>query len=400
MSDLSRRKILASGGTLGALGVASPAVAWTWSPKGSVAGTGTGRDPRWVWDKEGDPIVAALQKQGKVPEVNEALRNWTKNDHSLPDGLPADLRNFMQQARQLPSWADQSKLDAAVGVTERWGLYLGVLYGMQSGMMSTVIPKEARAVYYSYGGSHMKDRISKTAKLGYDIGASNAYKPDGEMIVTCVKTRLVHAGVRDLLPRSKPWQGAAPEEIPISQADQMVTWHSLATSVWRKLTEWEVPISAEEFEAYLHSWQVSAHMLGIKDEYIPATWEEADAQAKQVLDPVLTPTPEGVELADILIGLAADIDGEIFTRPILGSVTRYMLGDEIAEWLKIPREPFWDSALNTFWIPFVRVREGVQDVFPGADNIYWMFEEFIRKFVLLFLGGLNPINIEIPTTNR
>lgn len=44
-------------------------------------------------------------------------------------------------------------------------------------MMSTVIPKEARAVYYSKGGWDLKDRISKTAKLGYDIGSLNAYQP-------------------------------------------------------------------------------------------------------------------------------------------------------------------------------------------------------------------------------
>ena len=36
---------------------------------------------------------------------------------------------------------------------------------MGSGMMSCLIPHEARAVYYSRGGANMKDRISKTAKL-------------------------------------------------------------------------------------------------------------------------------------------------------------------------------------------------------------------------------------------
>ncbi|WP_309239906.1 hypothetical protein [Actinomadura sp. J1-007] len=43
MEKPSRRNVLMAGGTLGALGalgVASPAQAWTWSPKGSVAGAG------------------------------------------------------------------------------------------------------------------------------------------------------------------------------------------------------------------------------------------------------------------------------------------------------------------------------------------------------------------------
>ena len=145
--------------------------------KGSVAGTGAGADPRWVWDAEADPLVASLLDRGDVPRVNELLRTWTKNDQPLPAGLPADLRDFMEQARQLPSWADQGKLATAFEFNEKRGLYLGLLYGLASGMMSTVIPKEARAVYYSKGGADMKDRISKTAKLGYDIGTGTPSSP-------------------------------------------------------------------------------------------------------------------------------------------------------------------------------------------------------------------------------
>lgn len=405
MGNVSRRSMLRAGGVLGAagaLGAASPAqarAAWTWSPEGSVAGNGPGADPRWVWDPEADELVASLLDRGDVPKVNELLRTWTKNGQPLPDGLPGDLREFMEKARRLPPWSDRQKLATAVEFNEKRGLYLGVLYGLASGMMSTVIPKEARAVYYSQGGADMKDRISKTAKLGYDIGSRNAYQPDGEMIVTCVKTRLVHAAVRHLLPRSPHWPDAADEEIPISQRDMMVTWHSLPTTVNRKLTAWKVPIPAAESTAFLHSWQVSAHMLGIKDEYIPASWDEADAQAEQVLDPVLAPTPEGVKLADILLHLGSSVDGGVLSAPVLGAFTRFMLGDRIAEWLEIPREPVWDPLLKTAWGPFVAVREGLLP-FPGAPDAYWTFDEFLRKAALLFLSEGRPISIEIPQTNR
>nr|WP_226933214.1 hypothetical protein [Parafrankia sp. CH37] len=84
-------------------------------------------------------------------------------------------------------------------------------------MMSTVIPREALAVYYSKGGADMRDRITKTAKLGYDVGSNNAFDPSGEMIVTCVKTRLAHAGVRHLLPQLAAWNNVASEDIPISR---------------------------------------------------------------------------------------------------------------------------------------------------------------------------------------
>jgi hypothetical protein len=402
MEPLSRRNMLKAGGALGAVGalsVAAPARAWTWSAQGSVAGAGAGTDPRWVWDPEADQLVASLIDRGAVPQVNALLRTWKKNGQALPAGLPADLRDFMEHARQLPSWADPAKLATAVEFNEKRGLYLGVLYGLASGMMSTVIPKEALAVYYSQGGADMKDRISKTAKLGYDIGSVNAYLPDGEMIVTAVKTRLVHAAVRHLLPQSPYWTQVADEDIPISQADIMVTWHSLPTTVMRKLTAWKVPIPAAESEAFLHSWQVGAHMLGVRDEYIPNSWDQANAQAEQVLDPVLRATPEGVKLADILLHLGASVDAGLLSKPILGAFTRFMLGDEIAGWLKIPREPVWDPLLRTAWGPFVAVREGLLP-FPLAPKAYWLFDEFLRKAALLFLSEARPISIEIPVTNR
>ena len=408
MKEISRRTILGTGGVLGAAGalsMMSPAYAramtdWTWPASNSVAGAGAGVDPHLLWDPKGDPIIASLLEDGAIPEVNKLLRQWTRNDQPLPSGLPAELRDFMEEARQMPSWADHDKLATAVDFNEKRGLYLGVLYGLASGMMATVIPPEALAVYYSRGGSDMKSRISKTAKLGYDIGSTNAYQPDGEMIVTAVKTRLVHAAVRHLLPQSSFWSEVAPEEIPISQADIMVTWHSLPTTVMRKLVDWEIPIPDHESEAFLHSWQVSAAMLGVDDEYIPDSWETANSQAAQVLDPIIAPTPEGVALADMLLGLAENIDRGILTRPLLGAFTRFMLGDQVAEWLEIPREPIWDRALNTFWGPFIAVREGVLDRFPGTSTLYWTFDELLRRVMLLFLSELRPISIEIPTTNN
>ena len=215
MERPSRRNVLVAGGTLGAFGAlstATPAYAWTWSPKGSVVGYGEGANPRWVWDPECDELVASLIDGGAVPEVNKLLKKWTKNGQALPSGLPSDLRAFMERARELPSWADESQLAKAFEFNEKRGLYLGVTYGFASGMMSTAIPKEARAVYYSKGGADMRDRITKTAKLGYDIGTEKAFDDDGEMIATCVKTRLAHSGVRHLLPKSPYWTKVADEE--------------------------------------------------------------------------------------------------------------------------------------------------------------------------------------------
>ena len=394
---LSRRRFIGAGAALGA-SLCMPS--WSWAGAQSVAGIGGSTPPWQVWDDEADPIIAAIIERGEVAAVNALLRGWTSNGQPVPAGLPSDLREFIEHARRLPAWADTAKLKAAVDFNKKRGTYLGVAYGFVSGMMSTVIPHEARAVYYSKGGADMKRRISRTAKFGYDIGSLGAFHdPRAEMIVTAVKTRMAHAGVRHLLPQSPHWNDVADEGKPISQRDLLVTWHSLPTSVVRSMKKWGLRLPAAEADAFLHSWQVAAHMLGVKDEYIPATWDAANAQAPQILDPVLAPTPEGIKLADILLNLAADADGGVLSRPLLESLTRYFLGEEIAGWLHIPRHPGQDEMLALAWPQFVRAKEtGL--LLPGVKELYWTFDEVLRLGALWYLGEGQQLFIEIPDTNN
>jgi hypothetical protein len=400
MTEWSRRGFLRASGAAGALGVLGgvmPSRAWGWSSSGSLAGSGYGVDPAQVWDAVADPVVARLYQTGQVAQVNQLLKSWTTNDQALPRGLPGYLVDFLEPARQLPSWLDREKLAAVGNFYQTRGQYLGLLYGLGSGMMSTAIPNEARAVYYSAGGANMRDRIAKTSKLGYDVGALDAYQPGGQMIVTAVKTRLVHAAVRHLLPQSPYYPSAATP--PISKADMLVTWHSLATYSMGKLTAWQVPIPAQQSEAYLHLWQVTAHMLGIEDEYIPATWADANAQRAQVLDPVLGGTPEGIDLAKVLIQLAANA-GAGLPREFICAMSRYLVGDRVADSVQIPRAPGWQKTVTAGWPNYLRFREAGISSHVLPAEAYWMFDEMLRRSVLFYFAEGRPIHITMPAANR
>lgn len=407
MDELSRRKMLISGGVLGALGalgMSSPAQAqpWTWSPRGSVAGTGAGVDPRWVWDEEADPLLASLLDRGAVPEVNRLLWDWTRNDQELPAELPGDLRAFMDEARQLPPWADREKLEIAAEFNKSRGLYLNLLNGVGGGMLSTAIPKEARSVYYSQGGADMEDRVAKTSMLGFAVGALNALRPDGSLVVESVKTRLVHAAVRHLLPKSPGWSHTSGgEKIPISQEDMLVTWHTLPTFAMRRMLDWEVPITPVEAEAHLHVWQVTAYLLGIREEYIPATWKAAYSQSDQILGRAMGPTPEGVELTDILLNqLAEQTSPPVgFTRPLCNALARYLVGDQVADWDAIPREPIWDPLVAEAWPLLVKFRENLIPL-PAVPEVAWTLDEVARQYILFYLTKGKETKIEIPVINR
>ncbi|MFI6291677.1 oxygenase MpaB family protein [Nonomuraea sp. NPDC050790] len=405
MAELSRRDVLISGtalGALGALGMAAPAHAdalsgdWTWPASGSIAGSGSGADPRWVWDDEADPLLASLFERGLIPEVNRLLYDWNRNDQPLPAGLPEDLRAFIERARQLPSWADPAKLAAAARFHALKGNYLVVLTIVGAGMLATAIPKEARAVYYSAGGADLKDRIAKTNILAYAVRPQNAWTAGGTAVVEAVKTRLVHAAVRHLLRSSPHWSGP----IPISQEDMLVTWHTLATYSMRGLRDWKVRMSSAESAAYLHSVQTLGHMLGIRDEFLPATWETSYAQSDLVLPRNMGPTREGVELNAILRDMLAELTspGGI-DKPLVNAFARYLTGDQVADWNGIRREPLWDPVVKTAWPLLVRFREGLIGL-PLVPASAWLLDEMVKRWTTYYLTRGAQTKIVIPTGNR
>ncbi|WP_344616341.1 oxygenase MpaB family protein [Dactylosporangium salmoneum] len=379
--------------------MADPAKAWAWSSANSIAATNTVTDPWSVWDDDTDPLVASLLDAGQIPAVNTAFQSWINNGDALPSGLPANLVTYLQQFNKLPSWADTTKLANAAKFNKRVSFYLFMLYGLGSGIMSTVIPREARNVYYSAGGSDMKTRAAKTFTYGYDLSAADAFLPTGHFITTSNKTRLTHAAVRHLLPQSAKWRSVTDNAIPISNGDILITFHSLGTFVHRKLKSWGVRMSATEEAAYLHQWQVALHLLGVRDEFIPATWAAADDQSNYVLTPLLAPTPEGIDLANTLLNLVAQVDGGL-TRGLQREFARYVLSDKIGDWLKLPRDYVARGLLDVGWPAYVAFQEGLSPIIPSGFNL---MDQLVRGVAMLFLNNGTSASytpITIPTGNR
>ncbi|GAA3392747.1 oxygenase MpaB family protein [Cryptosporangium minutisporangium] len=400
MGNLSRRRVLTLGAALGLVGAVDPSRAWAWSSSNSIAAVDRVTDPWDVWDDATDPLVASLLKNGQIPAVNTAFDSWVKNSDALPGGLPAELTTYLQQHNALPSWADQKKLKLGAQFNKRLGTYMFLLYGLGSGIMSTVIPREARNVYYSAGGADMKSRAAKTFTYGYDLAAIDAFEPTGHFVVTSNKTRLTHAAVRHLLPQSPAWRAVTDDGArPISNGDILVTFHSLGTFVYTKLKSWGIRMSVAEEEAYLHQWQVGLHLLGVRDDFIPASWAAAKQQSSYALTPIMGPTPEGIKLAEILLGLVSEVDRGL-TKGILNEFTRYVLSDKVGDWLKLPRDYAARGLIQTGWPAFVAFKEGLTPVMP---NTFATFDQLLRGIAMLFLNnGTSPTYtpITIPTGNR
>lgn len=196
--------------------------------------------------------------------------------------------------------------------------------------------------------------------------------------------------------------GVTDHPIPISNGDILITFHSLGTYVHSKLVEWRrygLRVSAAEEEAYLHMWQVALHLLGVRDEFIPATWAAAHEQSQYALTPILAPTREGIDLADTLLNLTSSVDLGI-TKGFQREFARYVLSDRIGNWLRLPRDLISRGVIEAGWPTYIMFREGLSPVMPGTFS---MFDHFVRGLAMLFLNNGTSSShtpITIPTMNR
>ncbi|NUO96614.1 MAG: DUF2236 domain-containing protein, partial [Nonomuraea sp.] len=132
----------------------------------------------------------------------------------------------------------------------------------------------------------------------------------------------------------------------------------------------------------------------------PATWDAANAQSDQVLPRNMGPTPEGVELTDILLGQLAEQTSPLsVSRPLCNALARYLIGDQVADWDGIRREPVWDPLIRTLWPKLVKFREGLIPL-PLIPATAWIIDEAVRQYILFFLTKGKETKIEIPTINR
>ncbi|HET6704970.1 MAG TPA: DUF2236 domain-containing protein, partial [Amycolatopsis sp.] len=136
-----------------------------------------------------------------------------------------------------------------------------------------------------------------------------------------------------------------------------------------------------------------------RDEFIPQTWAAAYAQSAQVLTPILAPTQEGRNLAEDLLGLTAQVDLGV-TRGFLNEFVRYVLSNEVGDWLGLPRDYAAAALIRTGWPAYIAFREGLLPVAPAG---FFLFDQFVRALAMLFLNkGTSSTStpITIPTGNR
>jgi hypothetical protein len=123
-----------------------------------------------------------------------------------------------------------------------------------------------------------------------------------------------------------------------------------------------IHMSPEGAEAYYYAWRVVGAMLGVDQDAVPLTLDEA----RQFLDLYMVrhmgPSEEGAQLTRGLIDLYEEVVPGTFFDPVVSALIRHLIGDTCADWLRVPRTS-WDTAVKA--VPhLLGVLETIEDRSP------------------------------------
>jgi hypothetical protein len=295
-------------------------------------------DPmRRLGDPLADQTTEALFQQHKITMANGLLRDATTNGSPLPDGVPEVLKDYFAQSAHLPKWADPEVIERGERLFSRYGPQVIVVYHCYSLPFCYASRRGVQVLQRtSRLAKNPQRRILETAQMIVDVMAPGGLtRPDCHGVRTAQKVRLMHSAVRRLILQQGAWD-QADLGLPINQEDMAGTLNAFAWITLDGLTRLGVDFTPDELEAYLHCWNVVGHLLGIREELLPQTFDDGRDLAEALDRRHFETCAEGREMqAALLQMMEYQIPGDVFDG-IPATLTRRLLGDRVSDLLDVP----------------------------------------------------------------
>ena len=308
-------------------------------------------EARAVGDTEADAVMNELFREGDVDAVNALLRTLVLNDGLPPALLPPIVLDYLDKVRVDLALDPAGRLlgEETFGVL---GPEILAVLGFYS-LPADYAAKKGVQVLFRTGrlSGRPVRRVFETTQMVVDVMAPGGLGPDGRGLRSAQKVRLMHAAVRHLITHTpqNPWDPSF--GTPINQEDLAGTLMSFSFLVLDGLERLGIALGAADRVGYFESWMAIGRLMGIQDELIPNTLDEARALTALIHERQITASPEGVELANALVlgyeallpallrGAPASLIHFFLDRdPFTGQNIAALLGVPPANWTRVVSE--------------------------------------------------------------
>ncbi|MGW6572024.1 oxygenase MpaB family protein [Streptomyces sp. NPDC054945] len=337
---------------------------------------------RQTGDRLADATVATLFERGEVGKFNTLMRYVSTAGASLPDGLPDVAREYLEATSVPPSWVDWGELEKARLFFIDNNVHISTALSFASMPACYLVPHVAKLLSTTHGLEYPSKRMAETGQFTVHLMRPDAFEAGGRFVPAAQKVRLLHAAIRHHLLREDRWDVAA-LGTPICQEDMIGGQMFFSLLVLDSLHRLNIHMSTEGAEAYYYAWRVVGAMLGVDQEAVPATLDEARCFLDRYMIRHMGPSEEGAHLTRQLIDLYEEIVPGTFFDPVVSALVRHLVGDTCADWLRVPRTP-WDTVVKA--APhLLGVLETIEDRSPlGA----WALDRLGQLTTVLELSSL------------
>lgn len=354
---------------------------------GDVRATVAQRESFRRFANMGDPLADAVVAMMQRLPTGEGRRMFeTAVDQGIDavEDPPEELVAFFAQVDDRPYWLDQAKLDLAVRVTMRTGLW-GIALALP-GLALTGGYLASKADKPLVGTGDLRRmaprRLNETATWFIDVTSPDGLDRFAPGFTGTLRVRLMHAMVRAAMARRDDWDFAAWDH-PVNQVQLAGTLMLFSLANLAGCQAMGVKFSRRERDAVFHFWRYVGLLMGVHPELIPATeddtwrlfWLEADTE--------FLPDQDSYRLAQALHAGPPDEDPlTALARTYLSSYSRLVLGRSHADQLGLPdNKPLQAAVLATSAIN--RMFE-LRRFIPGATRLseelgQWSRRRFVER---------------------
>ncbi|MFF3605815.1 oxygenase MpaB family protein [Streptomyces sp. NPDC002463] len=337
---------------------------------------------RHAGDELADATVATLFERGEVGTFNTLMRYVSTAGAPLPAGLPDVAREYLHATSAPPSWVDWGEMEKARLFFIDNNVHISTALSFASMPACYLVPHVAKLLSATHGLKYPSKRMAETGQFTVHLMQPDAFEAGSRFIPAAQKVRLLHASIRHHLRRENRWDVEA-SGVPICQEDMIGGQMFFSMLVLDSLHRLGIHMSSEGADAYYYAWRVVGAMLGVDQEAVPKTLDEARRFLDLYMLRHMGPSPEGVHLTRQLIDLYEEVVPGTFFDPIVSALIRHLVGDTCGDWLEVPRTP-WDTVVKS--VPhLLGVLETVEDRSPlGA----WVLDRLGHLATVLELSSL------------
>jgi hypothetical protein len=233
---------------------------------------------RKVMDKPADDAVQAVLESNSMDEFRKMLIGLAENDSAVPEELPKPMYDLVQSELSI-SFTDHDieMFERTHKIWDKHGMNFIFILFFRALPYTYMAEKPANVLKMTkLLIDHPERRIFETAQFVFDVMDKEWWKPTKTGILTSLKIRLMHSAMRHAILTNmdgQKWNETWGN--PISQEDLIATNQVFSLEFFKGMEMLGQPLKKEEQEAWFHTWKTIGRIMGVQENLICPTVEEA-----------------------------------------------------------------------------------------------------------------------------